>query len=368
MKIIIIKDKLKDAVDTVSRATGDHPTLSVLKHILIEAKDDVITLTGTNLEMGMQYKAAGKVSEEGSITLPASLLAQLLGTLNQDRISFESTGSLLEVSAENYSGKIQGGPAEEFPLIPKINEEQAVGIEIDGTVLREALEEVLSAAQFSELRPELNSVLIKISLGKMTIVATDSFRLAEKTLGDNEFTSENAEEFQMLVPLKSAQEILRLSKIGGPAKLRKDGNQLLFTTDGVEFISRLLETNFPDYQAIIPKEFQAECTVSKEDLIAAVKLGGVMSSSFEVRLRSGDKEIEVMGQDDKLGENTSRVPAKLMGEFKDISFNGRYLQDGLRVLPGKEVTLSIAEESRPAMLRSARDDSFFYIVMPILKG
>lgn len=371
MKIIVIKDKLKEAVDAVFRVTGDHPTLSVLKHILVEAKDDLITLTGTNLEVAMQYKVPGKVSEEGSITVPAGILAQLLATLNQDRVSFETTGSLLEVAAENYSGKIQGGSAEEFPLIPKISEEGVAGIEIQGAILRDALEGVLAAAQHSELRPELNAVLIRASLDKLVFVATDSFRLAEKTIPDSDFTSETAEELQILLPLKSAQEILRLTKNDGPVQIRKDKSQLLFRTEGVEFISRLLDASFPDYQAIIPKEFQAECSFSREEFLSAVKLGGVMSgAASEVTIRPGKngKDLEVFGRDEKLGENTSRVPAKVQGEFEEARFNGRYLQDGLKAILSKEATLSVAEENRPAMLRGARDDSFFYIVMPILKG
>lgn len=370
MNLICIKDKLKDGVDTASRVSGDHPTLSILKNILIEAQKDKIKITGTNLEVGLQCVVPGKVVKDGSITVPAGLFSQIVNTLNQDRVTLSLSGTTLEVLTDSYSAKVQGSSAEEFPLIPKIQPNHTK-LEVNADVLKDSLEKVLAAAQFSELRPELNTVFLQFGMDKLVLAATDSFRLAEKTMNDSEFKSDSGREFRALIPLKTAQELLRLLKGSGPVKIAKDENQIQFSTEEVEFISRLVDGNFPDYQAIIPKKFSTELTLDREEFINAVKLTGVFGSSVpEIIFSPADKGkgLKIYSRDEKLGENNYLLPAKIKGNLSEFSFNWRYILDGLKASEGKEVILGLSEENRPAILRSPGDASYFYIVMPILKG
>src|SRR3989338_10700871 len=141
MNIIVIKDKLKEGVDIVSRVAGDHPTLSILKNILVEAGKDKIRLIATNLEVGVQYLVAGKVVEEGSLTVPANLMAQVLGNIDQDRLNIKTKDAVLEITTDNYEAKVEGVSAEEFPLMPKLGSEEHY-LEIEGDVLRGAMERV----------------------------------------------------------------------------------------------------------------------------------------------------------------------------------------------------------------------------------
>ncbi len=369
MNIIVIKDKLKDGVDAVSRVAGDHPTLSILKNILIEAEGDIIKLTATNLEVGMQYMVPGKVVSPGSLTVPASLFSQLIGSIPYDRLNLTAKDGALEVTTDNYQASIQTTPAEEFPIMPKVNRD-AVTVEVPGAVLKEALEQTLAAAQYSELRPELSSVLMKFGMDKIVFVATDSFRLAEKTLLDSDFTATTSEEFQILIPLRSAETIVRIIK-DKPVKITRDGNQVLVATAGAEFISRLIDGSFPDYQAIIPKEFLAEVEVSREEMLSALKLTGVFSgasSEITIKAASGKKAIELSSRDERVGENTYALPAKIKGDFEPLSFNAKYLGEGVKAASGKDITLKLNEPNRAAMIVPPKDDSYFYVVMPILKN
>lgn len=369
MNIIVIRDRLKEAVDAVARVAGDHPTLAILKNILIEAEGDGIRLTATNLEVGMQYMVPGKVVESGSLTVPASLLMQIISSIPHDRLNLASKENTLEVATDNYHASLQTTPAEEFPLIPKVDK-AALGVEIPGPVLKEAMDQVLSAAQFSELRPELSSILMKFGTDKLMFVATDSFRLAEKTLLDADFSATAEDDFQILIPLKSAEVIARLAK-DKPVRIVRDGNQVLVETAGAEFISRLIDGTFPDYQAIVPKEYLAEAEVSREELLSAIKLTGVLSgASAEVMLRpaAGGKALEICSRDEKLGENTYVLQAKLKGTFEELSFNARYLSEGVKAAGSKDLVIKFNEPNRPALVAPLKDDSFFYIVMPILKA
>lgn len=369
MNSILIKDKLKEGVDVVSRITGEHPTLTVLKNILIEARKDKIQLTGTNLEIGIQYTIPGKVSQEGAITVPAAVFNQLLGTLSEDRVVLSVKDATLEVTTDSYTAKIQGISAEEFPLIPKIeSEEEYIAIEAD--VLRDAISSVLAASQFSELRPELNAIYFHFGMDKIVLAATDSFRLTEKTIMDNEFTSALDEEYTVLIPLKTSQELVRILK-KGEVRIIRDDHQVLFITQEARIISRLVDGAFPDYHAIIPKDFQAELTLDREEFINAVKLTGVFGSAVpEISLRAAanEKGVELSARDEKLGENHYILPAKMKGDLQEVNFNWRYLLDGLKSLDAKEIIFGVNEENKPAILRAQSDPTFFYIVMPILKG
>jgi DNA polymerase-3 subunit beta len=365
MNIIVIREKLKEGVDIVSKISSDHPTLSILKNILIEAEKDRIRITATNLEVGMQYTVPGKVVEEGTITVPATLLQQLLGALVEDRVTLSTEDQTLTVTTDNYEAKIQGVSAEEFPLIPKLEGEPGY-IEMESEVLKDALQKTLAAGQFTELRPELNSIFLQFAMDRLVFAATDSFRLAEKTLNESEFTSDIDEEFRILVPLKTAQDLIRLLKNTGTVRIMKDENQILFRTQEAEFISRLLSGNFPDYQAIIPKEFKAELTISKAEFTDAVRLVGVFGSNVpEVVFKptKDNKGVEVFSRDEKLGENRYSLAAKVKGDFNDVSFNWKYLAEGLKVVNSKDVIFAFSEDNRPAMLRSREDVSFLYFVM-----
>src|SRR6185369_6086466 len=143
MNIIIIKDKLKEAVEAVTRAISDHPSLPILKNILIEAKNDLIVLTATNLEIGVKYELSGKIVKEGEITVPAALLGQIISNLSDERVELSAEDMTLQISTESYKATLQGSAAAEFPLLPKI-ENKEEHIEIETGILRSAIESVLS--------------------------------------------------------------------------------------------------------------------------------------------------------------------------------------------------------------------------------
>jgi DNA polymerase-3 subunit beta len=369
MNIIVIKDKLREGVDAVSRISGDHPTLSILKNILIEVVGEKIRLAATNLEMGIQYLVPGKVETEGNITVPANLLSQVVSNIEEDRLALKVVDNALEVVTDSYNAKIQGTSSEEFPIIPTVEKNDEY-VELEAETLRFALERALLATQFSELRPELNAVSLRYTMDALIFAATDSFRLGEVTLNEREFSATASSEFHILLPLRTAQEAARIFRDGGKVKIVTEKGQVLFRSENVDFISRLSEGTFPDYHAIIPKDFESVITADREEFSQGLKLASVFGSGgVELVLRSaGKKGVEIFSRNEKLGENTYVLPAKVSKEFKEVSFNSRYLQDGLKAAGGKEISLSLGEDNKPALLRAQGDPSYFYILMPILKA
>ena len=370
MKLIIIKTNLKNGLATVERAVGEASSLPILKNVHIEAHQNKISLTATNLEIATTARISGKVIEEGALTLPIMIFLDIINNLQSERINIETKENAAMIAADNYTATIQGSSAEEFPIIPKIKNKEEY-IEMKGIMLREALAQVVASTQLSAVRTELNTVLCEYTLDALRLVGTDSFRLSEKTIPKNQLTGTQKDAFKILLPLKTAQELLRIVKDEDEIKIHKDENQILFSSPNFELISRLNTGSFPDYHAILPQKFNAEIALDRRELASALKLVGVMSSKtneIKIKITENKKAIEVFSVDQSLGENTYTLPAKIQGSVLELSFNWRYLTDGLRALPGNDVSWGMNENNKPALLRSPTDTSYFYILMPILKA
>ncbi|MDO8536838.1 MAG: DNA polymerase III subunit beta, partial [bacterium] len=285
MKFIVIRSNLKDGISAVQEASGENLNLPILKNGLFEAEGNKIKITATNLEIAITANVLGKVIEGGKFTAPIGLLASLISNIQSDRLNIEEKKGKVEVKTDNYEATIQGMPAADFPITPKVKD-QSEGIEVKGGLLKEALSQALTAAQFSDLRPELNSVLFGFSVDSLKLVATDSFRLAEKTIGSGQLVTGRKTAFEIMVPLKTAEALLRVLRDEDAVKIYHDQTQVLFKTEQAELLSRLVEGKFPDYGAIIPQKFDTEIIFNRQELMGALKLAGIFGSkSSEVKLK-----------------------------------------------------------------------------------
>ena len=369
MKIIIIKNNLKEALSLIERAVGENQNLPILKNILFDVDQNRITMTATNLEIAITVFVSGKIIEPGKTTIPAATFSSLVANIPTERLNIEQRKTNLEITTDNYEARIQITPTDDYPLIPKIKNTKH-HLEIPGDVLRDALAQVVVAAQPSDIRPELSSVLFVYSVDQLTLAATDSFRLSERKIAKQHLKGTIAEPFKILVPLKTATELLRIIRTNAPVKMFLDENQVLFSSEQFECISRLLMGSFPEYENLIPKKFTAEITTSREELLNALKLAGVFSSRvYEVKIRApqNQKNIEVFSVDQTIGENNYRLPAQITGGIAEICFNWRYLTDGLKTTTGESVFIGLNDENKPALIRSKTSAAGTYVLMPILK-
>lgn len=370
MKFISIHSNIQEALSIVAAAIGDNQNLPILKNVLIKAADDAISFTATNLEIATTCRVSGKIIEEGTLTIPIGLLVSIINNIKSDRLNFETKGSLLEIKTDNYSAKIQGLSADDFPPSPKIKNPENY-LEIKGVFLREAIQQVDAAAQISELRPELSSIFFNFSIETLKLAATDGFRLAEKTIPAANFIAKNQEPFTMLMPLKTAHEIQRITRDDEVVQIYFDSNQVLIKTERLDIISRLIEGNFPEYTQIIPQKFISEIVVNTGEFLNGIKLAAVFgqkNGEVEIRIDPGKKAVEIISADQALGENAYLLPAKINGEGITIVFNWRYLMEPLKVIKTEEVLLGFQEEANPASIRPASDGSYFYIIKPILRA
>ncbi|HEY4500073.1 MAG TPA: DNA polymerase III subunit beta [Candidatus Paceibacterota bacterium] len=366
MKLIVLHTNLKNGLGIVSRALGEGSNLPILKNVSIKTLNNKIRLVTTNLELAATHYVSGKIIEEGSITVPFSILYGIVSNCDSERITLEVKNNTLYFQTDNYNAQIQGLPEEEFPIIPKITNDKNYII-INAELLKSSLLKVVSAVQISEIRPEISGVLFNFQLTHFKVVGTDSFRLAEKTISEKDFKSNFQRGFQVIIPIKTIQEVIRVMN-NGDVGVYIDPNQILFKTEEVEIISRLIDGAYPEYEAIIPKEFSIECDVSQESFMNAVKLvSNVTGKTNDIILKTkeGKKVLEVYSVNQFVGENRYLVPAKIKGKEFEVAFNWRYLIDGLKNFESEEIYIGVNQENRPVLLRTPNDFSYFYLLMPI---
>lgn len=372
MKFIILKKNLKDGLKAIEKAVEDNSNLPILKNFLIESFDNKIKLSATNLELAIINFISGKIIENGELSIPLNIFNSIINNLQSERINLELTqNNKLLIKTDNYSAEIQGLKKEEFPIIPKIKNNLNY-IEISGLILKDALISVINSINLNNSRPELNGVLFDYQSTILKLTTTDGFRLSEKTINNTQFESNFSAGFKVIIPIKTVQEVVKEIQVNenGSVKIYFDSNQILFKTENTDIISRLISGEFPEYQQIIPKTFEVELNLNKDELINAVKLTSLFSDRLnEIKLiiKENNKNIELFSFNQNLGENKYLIPAKIKGaaEQMEVVFNWRFLLEGAKNLKSENIFFGLNNSSKPALVKSPDDSSWFYILMPI---
>ncbi|MBZ9572732.1 DNA polymerase III subunit beta [Patescibacteria group bacterium] len=373
MKIEILTSNIKEGINNIERLTKKSPSLQVLDNTLLETDKNFLKLISTNLETSMIWWVLAKVVQEGKVAVPASFLNNLINLLREDKIKLRSENKNLILETKNQITQIRGIDPEEFPIIPKI--EQKDPIEIGGEKLNQGLSQVVDVPSPSQIRPEISGIYFSFKKDEIKIVGTDSFRLAEKTIS---LEQKLRKEGQFILPQSSGRELINiLAQKTGEVKIYFDPNQVLFewykeetSHPHIHLLSRLIEGEYPNYQEIIPKKYTAQIVLDREDFLNQIKEAGLFSGKIsEVKLTPIPKEnkIKIFAQSPEVGENEAYLAAKIEGEgeIPEVSFNYRFLVDGLHNIKSSEVILRLSDEEGPGVLKPVGDPSYIYILMPI---
>ncbi|MFA6525125.1 MAG: DNA polymerase III subunit beta [Patescibacteria group bacterium] len=366
MKLYCTQENLNRGLNIVSHLAGKNTTLPILDNILVSIENGVIQLSTTNLEMGISCKIRGKVESEGKTTIPAKLFADYVGLLPNEKIYIEETEKKIYISCTDQETTIQGMSAEDYPLIPSLEKKNKIVIKAED--LKNVVRETLFAAAYDETRPEISGVLVKIEGNKARFVATDSYRLAEKTII---IDAKDVGDVESILPSRTLQELVRIVGMSQVEEVEMyiAENQVLFCLDDIEIISRAIEGNYPDYQQIIPKDKKTAVLANKEDLLKVIKTTSLFSKSgindVNLKVVTENKELIVSAINSQLGENISRMKVEIEGEDNQIVFNHRYLLDGLQSINSERVSLEIINNTNPGVVRPENDENYVYIIMPI---
>lgn len=371
MKLSILQENLKQGLFVVSHIAGKNINLPILNNIMIKAEKGDIKLISTNLEVGIIYKLRGKIEEDGVYTVDSKILADYISLLPNYKTNLIKKDDNIVIECKNFKTKIKGMSAEDYPLIPKVESKKSFSVNIEE--FKKALSQVVFAVSNNESRLELSGVLLNFNNNKLTLAATDSYRLAEKEI---DIKTEEMEDKKIIIPSKTLQELIRImsglkegGEINEEIKFYISDNQILFSVNSTELISRLIEGQYPDYKQIIPTNKKTSCTVNRSELIRAVKASALFSKTgindVSLDFPKDKNTLVVTSASGQTGENTTNIEASVKGEDNGIMVNCNYLLDGLNNINDENVVVEVVDNNTPCVLKGEKSNTYLYIIMPI---
>lgn len=374
MKFIIRRENLKKGLSIVGHITSKNINLPILNNVLIRANSGGVELVSTNLEIGIVHKLRGKVENDGEFTVDSKTISEYVNFLAGDNVEINEVNEELKIECDNYKTKIKGESAKEFPLIPTLSGENYCICEIDD--LKRALSQVIFSVSNNENRIELSGVLFSFFGSRLVLASTDSYRLAEKEININ-WQGEAIENQKFIVPAKTIQEFLRIisnfsdgdsaEENINQVKIFISDNQIMFSVDSTDLVSRLINGNFPDYRQIVPEKFNTSVILNRNEFSRAIKAAAIFSKSGinDVGLVFKGGKLVVYSSSGQSGESRIELPCEQNGSDNEIIVNFRYLLDGLNNISDDQINLKVISDNSPCMLSPIKEENYFYIVMPI---
>jgi DNA polymerase-3 subunit beta len=375
VKITCKQQDLSRGLTIVGHAVSNRSTLPILANILLATDHGRLKLSATNLEIGINCWVDAQVHEEGSMTVPAKLLSDFVGSLPQAPvdISIPEDSNKVNIKSESSSANIKGIDASEFPLIPSA-EGGEPPVTLDAAMLKEMIAEVTIAASEDESRPVFTGVLVQVGNEKVTFAAADAFRLAVRVAP---LPGEDGNRQDILIPARTLSELARILPSEGAVQMIVTPNrsQVLFHSEQIDLVSRLIEGNFPNYHQIIPQEHSTRAVVERDKFAAHVKQAAIFardsSNITRIKINNGGSDglepgavtIEATAED--LGDNVSVLNAAVDGPEQQIIFNVRYLADVLAVLDTPEVAIEVNAPTKPGVIRPVGSTDYVYVIMPM---
>lgn len=360
MKFRCERDVLAEALSAAGRAaTGRTGSLPVLQGIRLELKGDRLTVTGSDLDLTVQYEVTVDGQGDGGIVVP-KLSADIVKSLGDPRVEVAAEGDEVDLSAGRSKFTIRPLAFDDYP---RLGSTTASSVTVPAAEFVEALRQVVRAASADEQKPQLTGVLMAAEAGGLRLVATDSYRLAVRDLGG---TTVLGADQQVLVPARALVEVIRLASGAEQLTLRLGERDATFEIASARVTTRLIDQPFPNYKQLMPQPAPNMLTVDKEvlaDALRRVRL--VARETIPVRLSLGGPSLVLQAISSDKGMVEEEVDAQFEGTEIVIAFNAEYLTSGIEACSGDQITLSTQRENnRPAVLRGAGHDEFFYLLMP----
>lgn len=365
MKFTVRPSALASALSLVSRATSAKSTLPVLSNVLLSVEGDTLSLSTTNLEIALTHWIPIEQGKPGAITVPVKLLTEYVALVRGESLTATLTEqATLHLDAKGSTTDIKGIAAEEFPLLPEVAPTST--FQLPSGALVETISQTVFACAVSDTRPVLAGTYFHVESEQVKVVATDSYRLAEKTLA----LLSPATPISFIVPVRTISELGRiLPRYDDAVAIHVAKNQVLFELPDLRLVSRLIEGQFPPYEKIIPTTWGSKITLDVEDFLTTVRRSslfvreGVNSVKFRVLPKTN--ALEVVALSEQVGGETATLTGSVEGEEVEVAFNAQYLIDALANIGAREVSFELQTAERPGVLRSTESDDYLHVIMPL---
>jgi len=354
------RDALSEALQTVQRGVSSRPGIPALTGVLLDGTaEGRLTMTTTDLEISARLTIDVQVSEPGVALIPARLLADTVKSLSDSPVDVETDQAQARIRCAAYEGSLRLLPAEDFP---GLQEPGGTLVEAEAGAFAEAVSQVARAASRDEARPVLTGVLVEVSREGCVLVATDSYRLAVRDL-----VASADGEAKAIVPERAFSEAGRAASGDekGKVEILVDDAQVSFRAGGLTLTSRLIEGEFPNYRQLLPDTHESRLTVSRQQLLDAVRRVGLLArDTTPVRLEFNALGVKLSSSSPDLGQAVETVEARYEGDDLTVAFNPQYLIDGLTAAVGESVRLDVRDGLKPGVVHG-ENDGFTYLVMPV---
>lgn len=374
MNVVCLQENLRRGLALVSHAVASRSTLPALSTVLLETDQGRLKLAATDLSLGITCWIGCQIRAEGAVAVPARLLGDFIGSLPNEPVHMEldPRTRTLHLICQRYEAEIHGLDPMEFPTIPTIGVGEPTAV-VDPDVLRQALGQVVFAAATEDTRPAITGVYTRLKEGQMTLVASDGFRLAMRSL---DLAGPAEREIGVIIPAKALGELGRiLADQQEPVQivLTPNLNQVLFHSDSVDLVSNLIEARYPDVEAIIPRTYTTRAVLSTGEFLKAVRIASFFARDganiirLEVQAggQGGPGRMVVSASAAEVGSNVGEVDTLVEGVSGKIAFNARYLAEALSVVGSAEVALEMQGSDRAGVIKPVGRTDQVHVIMPI---
>lgn len=376
MHIKVQKDRLADSVNQVMKAISSKTTIPVLTGIKITAGTSGMTLTGSNSDISITSfipceedgQEIAVVKIPGSIVLPSRLFSELVRKFPSDEVLIESDDRLItKIISGPSEFTLNGLEPDEYPDLPVINESDSISIRQD--LLKDVIRQTVYAVSVSETRPVLTGVQWTLQNGKLECVATDSHRLARRSVPVE--NGGDAENKNIVIPGPSLNELAKIldDSDDQPVNIVMTSNQILFKSGNVQFFSRLLDGNYPDTDRLIPQESKTTLTLATKDFYHAIDRASLLAKEDRnnvVKLRAESSQVEILSQSLELGRVFETLHANdFEGDPLRISFSAKFMMDALGKIDAQNVKIHFVGPMRPIIIRPVGDEDILMLILPV---
>ncbi|MBX3737366.1 MAG: DNA polymerase III subunit beta [Candidatus Didemnitutus sp.] len=371
MKFKINRDHFSNGLAQVLNVVGSKAAMPILSNVLIEAEKDQISLSTTNLDLGIRCKIKAEVKEGGSVTLPVKRLATIVRELpNVDVTVDASANHQVKIASGGSNFKIMGIGAEEFPKLPDTGDDKTFSLE--QAELAGMLGNVAYAQSTDETRYILNGVYFNFKDAKLSLVATDGRRLA---LVAKEMPVPANSAGAIILPAKTVSELLRLLGKGDKLTIAFNDRRAAFQidtnkdnsglTDAIYLFSKVVEGNYPNYQQVIPKETHQRIALERELFLQCVHRAALVTSekSNSVKIKLSANLLEITASSPDFGESHESMAIAYSGPDLQVAFNPQFIMDPLRALTKDQVFFELKDEVSPGVFKTL--ESFVCVIMPV---
>jgi len=373
MRISTLQENLNKGLSIVGRAVAVRSTLPQASHVLLASDEGRLKLVATNLEIAISCWIGAQVEEEGSITIPARLLADFVGSLPNERIDLSVAGRArqLNITCARNEASVAGMDAADFPPVPAVAD--GLVLKLDPKALHRAIAQVEFAAAADDTRPVLTGIHTLVEGNELTLASADGFRLAVHKLA---LDQEVPERVEVIIPARAFRELERLiADEEDPVELSFNAarSQVLFRLKSVEMVATLIQGTFPNYSQLIPQSYTCRAVVDMRQFLQETRIAaifardgaGIVRLQLEPAEGGAPGKMTVSARAEEIGEHRGELDVTIEGEASKVAFNSKYLQDVLQVLDSPQVALETTSPSSPGVLRPVGADNYVHVVMPM---